>query len=49
MFKPMAMTFSFALVGAMIFAFTYVPVVFIPISKTNGRKSKSLSSRLIRG
>jgi cobalt-zinc-cadmium resistance protein CzcA len=27
MFKPMAMTFSFALVGAMIFCFTYVPVV----------------------
>jgi cobalt-zinc-cadmium resistance protein CzcA len=26
MFKPMAMTFSFALV-AMIFCFTYVPVV----------------------
>jgi cobalt-zinc-cadmium resistance protein CzcA len=26
MFKPMAMTFSFVLVGAMIF-FTYVPVV----------------------
>jgi cobalt-zinc-cadmium resistance protein CzcA len=26
MFKPMAMTFSFALVGAMIFCFTYVPL-----------------------
>jgi len=27
MFKPMAMTFSFALIGAMIFGFTYVPVI----------------------
>lgn len=27
MFKPMALTFCFALIGAMIFCFTYVPVV----------------------
>jgi cobalt-zinc-cadmium resistance protein CzcA len=27
MFKPMAMTFSFALVGPWYFVFTYVPVV----------------------
>jgi cobalt-zinc-cadmium resistance protein CzcA len=27
MFKPMALTFSFALIGAMLFCFTYVPVV----------------------
>jgi len=27
MFKPMAMTFSFALIGAMLLCFTYVPVV----------------------
>ncbi|MEY8849352.1 CusA/CzcA family heavy metal efflux RND transporter [Psychroserpens sp. XS_ASV72] len=40
MFKPMALTFSFALIGAMILCFTYVPVVasvFLKPSKTSNR------------
>ncbi|MET0759618.1 MAG: CusA/CzcA family heavy metal efflux RND transporter, partial [Flavobacterium sp.] len=47
MFKPMAMTFSFALVGAMIFCFTYVPVVSSLFLKPKEENPKSLSSRLI--
>jgi cobalt-zinc-cadmium resistance protein CzcA len=40
MFKPMALTFSFALIGAMLFCFTYVPVaaaLFLRPSKTTDR------------
>ncbi|MBE0390841.1 CusA/CzcA family heavy metal efflux RND transporter [Flavobacterium sp. PL002] len=48
MFKPMAMTFSFALVGAMIFCFTYVPVVSSLFLKPTIENPKSISSRLIR-
>ena len=48
MFKPMAMTFSFALVGAMIFCFTYVPVVSSLFLKPKEENHKSFSSRLIR-
>ena len=47
MFKPMAMTFSFALVGAMIFCFTYVPVVSSLFLKPTIENPKSISSRLI--
>lgn len=39
MFKPMALTFCFALIGAMIFCFTYIPVVaslFLKPSKQGG-------------
>ena len=39
MFKPMALTFCFALIGAMIFCFTYIPVVaslFLKPSKKDG-------------
>jgi cobalt-zinc-cadmium resistance protein CzcA len=48
MFKPMAMTFSFALVGAMIFCFTYVPVASSLFLKPTVENPKSFSSRLIR-
>ena len=48
MFKPMAMTFSFALVGAMIFCFTYVPVVSSLFLKPTAENPKSVSSKLIR-
>jgi cobalt-zinc-cadmium resistance protein CzcA len=48
MFKPMAMTFSFALVGAMIFCFTYVPVVSSLFLKPKEENPSSFSSRLIR-
>jgi cobalt-zinc-cadmium resistance protein CzcA len=47
MFKPMAMTFSFALVGAMLFCFTYVPVVSSLFLKPTEENPKSLSNRLI--
>jgi cobalt-zinc-cadmium resistance protein CzcA len=47
MFKPMAMTFSFALVGAMIFCFTYVPCFFV-VLKPKEENPNSFSSRLIR-
>ena len=48
MFKPMAMTFSFALVGAMIFCFTYVPVVSSLFLKPKPENLDSISSKLIR-
>ena len=47
MFKPMAMTFSFALVGAMLFCFTYVPVISSLFLKPKEENPNSLSSRLI--
>ncbi|WP_304199164.1 CusA/CzcA family heavy metal efflux RND transporter [Flavobacterium alvei] len=47
MFKPMGMTFSFALVGAMLFCFTYVPVVSSLFLKPTEENPKSISNRLI--
>ena len=47
MFKPMGMTFSFALVGAMLFCFTYVPVVSSLFLKPKEENPKSISNRLI--
>jgi cobalt-zinc-cadmium resistance protein CzcA len=47
MFKPMAMTFSFALLGAMIFCFTYVPVVSSLFLKPKEENPNSVSSKLI--
>lgn len=47
MFRPMATTFSFALIGAMILCFTYVPVVSSLILKAKPEKEKSFSKRLI--
>lgn len=47
MFRPMALTFSFALIGAMIFCFTYVPVasaLFLRPAKPN---KKNISTRLM--
>jgi heavy metal efflux system protein len=48
MFKPMAMTFSFALVGAMLFCFTYVPVVSSLFLKPTVENPNSISAQLIR-
>ena len=48
MFRPMAMTFSFAVAGAMLFCFTYVPVVSSLILKPHKENKKSLTSHLIR-
>ncbi|MFC3336377.1 CusA/CzcA family heavy metal efflux RND transporter [Flavobacterium palustre] len=47
MFKPMAMTFSFALVGAMLFCFTYVPVVSSLFLKPKEENPDSFSNKLI--
>lgn len=47
MFKPMAMTFSFALLGAMLFCFTYVPVVSSIFLKPEAENPNSFSNRLI--
>ncbi|MGL5111837.1 MAG: efflux RND transporter permease subunit, partial [Flavobacterium sp.] len=48
MFKPMAMTFSFALLGAMIFCFTYVPVAASMFLKPTVPNPNSISEKLIR-
>lgn len=47
MFKPMAMTFSFALVGAMIFCLTYVPVISSLVLKPHVQSDKNISVRLM--
>lgn len=48
MFKPMALTFSFALVGAMIFCLTYVPVISSIFLKPTVQSSKNISVRLMK-
>ena len=48
MFKPMALTFSFALIGAMIFCFTYVPVVASIFLKPSKANDKNISIRLMK-
>nr|WP_293303507.1 CusA/CzcA family heavy metal efflux RND transporter [Allomuricauda sp.] len=47
MFKPMAMTFSFALLGAIILCFTYVPVASALFLKPNKNSEKGISARLM--
>jgi cobalt-zinc-cadmium resistance protein CzcA len=47
MFRPMALVFCFALIGAMIFCFTYVPVVAALFIKPADPDKKTISSRLI--
>jgi len=46
MFRPMALTFSFALLGTMLMCFTYVPVMSSLFLKTSGNK-KNFSHKLI--
>jgi len=48
MFRPMALTFSFALIGAMILCFTYVPVMSSWFIKPAKNPEKNISLRLIR-
>src|SRR5690606_5736526 len=48
MFRPMALVFCFALIGAMIFCFTYVPVMASLFIKPSDPDKKTLSTRLIR-
>lgn len=47
MFKPMALTFCFALIGAMIFCFTYVPVVSSLFLKPSKSDKPNLSAKFI--
>lgn len=47
MFRPMALTFCFALIGAMIFCFTYVPVMASLVLKPSNPDSSNLSTKLI--
>ncbi len=48
MFRPMALTFSFALIGAMILCFTYVPVVASLFLKPSKASDKNISVRLMK-
>jgi cobalt-zinc-cadmium resistance protein CzcA len=48
MFKPMALTFSFALIGAMIFGLTYVPVMSAIFIKPVKSSSKSISQKIMK-
>jgi cobalt-zinc-cadmium resistance protein CzcA len=48
MFKPMALTFSFALIGAMILCFTYVPVMASLFLKPAITSDKNISVRLMK-
>ncbi|TXE13220.1 CusA/CzcA family heavy metal efflux RND transporter [Seonamhaeicola algicola] len=47
MFKPMALTFSFALMGAIIFCLTYVPVVSSIFLKPSKQTKKNIANRLM--
>jgi len=47
MFRPMALTFSFALIGAMMLCLTYVPVVASVFLKPQKPSSKNISVRLM--
>ncbi|MDL5511764.1 CusA/CzcA family heavy metal efflux RND transporter [Arenibacter sp. M-2] len=47
MFKPMALTFSFALIGAMILCFTYVPVAASIFIKPSTASPRNISVRLM--
>ncbi len=47
MFRPMALVFCFALIGAMLLCFTYVPVMASLFIKPTDPSKKTISSRLI--
>src|SRR5680860_201099 len=47
MFRPMALVFCFALIGAMLMCFTYVPVIASMFLKPTDPGKKTISSRLI--
>jgi cobalt-zinc-cadmium resistance protein CzcA len=48
MFRPMALTFSFALIGAMLLCFTYVPVAASLFLKPSKASDKNISVRLMK-
>jgi len=47
MFKPMALVFCFALIGAMVLCFTYIPVMASLFIKPSNVEKRTISSRLI--
>lgn len=47
MFRPMALTFSFALIGAMIFGFTYVPAISSLFIKPVNQTKATISGKLM--
>lgn len=47
MFRPMALVFCFALIGAMILCFTYIPVMASMFIKPTNTDKKTIASRLI--
>lgn len=47
MFRPMALVFVFALLGAMVLCFTYVPVIASMLIKPNKSNKNTISTRLI--
>lgn len=47
MFRPMALVFCFALIGAMVMCFTYIPVMASLFIKPANTEKKTISSRLI--
>lgn len=48
MFRPMALTFSFALIGAMILCLTYVPVISSLFLKPEKQSDRNISVRLMK-
>ncbi len=48
MFKPMALTFSFALIGAMLLCLTYVPVISSLFLKPTEQSEKNISFRMMK-
>lgn len=47
MFRPMALVFCFALIGAMVLCFTYIPVMASLFIKPSNPEKRNISSRLI--
>ena len=47
MFRPMALSFSFALIGAMILCFTYVPVIASIFMKPEEKHKENFSDKLM--
>lgn len=49
MFKPMAMTVSFALLGALVLSLTYVPMITSLVLSKQIKQQKTLSDKLVSG
>ncbi len=47
MFRPMALTFSFALIGALILCLTYIPVVSSLFLKPQQQKKNNITTRIL--